>query len=91
MKAGAGQSQRGQIPLQRLAKAGRSAKPHVSVAPVWHGLADALMKEMNRYMSDATVKERLTEMHHSLIADTPNLCAQAIETVRRQVRSTQSV
>ena len=37
------------------------------------------------------VNEQLTDMHHSLIADTPNLCAQAIETVHRQARSVQSV
>ena len=55
------------------------------------GLADALMYEMNRYAVNATVNEQLTDMHHSLIADTPNLCAQAIETVRRQSRSFQSV
>ena len=55
------------------------------------GLADALLNEINRYAVNATVLERLTQMHHSLIADTPNLCAQAIETVRRRALSTQSV
>ena len=43
------------------------------------GLADALMGEVERYAKDATVCERLMQMHHSLIADTPNLCVQAIE------------
>ena len=53
-------------------------------------LADALLHEVNRYAVNATIHERLLDLHHSLIADTPNLCAQAIETVRRQSRSTQA-
>ena len=53
-------------------------------------LADALLHEVNRYAVNATIRERLLDLHHSLIADTPNLCVQAIETVRRQSRSTQA-
>ena len=51
------------------------------------GLADALMGEMERYAKDANVYEQLTQMHHSLIADTPNLCVQAIEKTIEQVRA----
>lgn len=50
-------------------------------------LASALLNEVNRYAADTRIHERLLELHQSLIADTPNLCAQAIETVRRQKRS----
>lgn len=46
------------------------------------GLANALMGEIDRYAADATVHERLCELHRSLIADTPTRCAQAIEQVR---------
>ncbi|TDR31677.1 lipid-A-disaccharide synthase [Hydromonas duriensis] len=45
------------------------------------GLADALLAQMNRYASDTSVSERLMALHHSLIADTPSLCAQAIAQV----------
>ena len=45
------------------------------------GLANALLAEMNRYASDASVVERLTALHHSLIRDTPTLCAQAVAQV----------
>ena len=45
------------------------------------GLANALLAEMNRYASDVSVVERLTELHHSLIRDTPSLCAQSIAQV----------
>ena len=47
------------------------------------GLANALLAEMNRYAADASVVERLSDMHRSLIADTPALCAQAVQTVLR--------
>lgn len=47
-------------------------------------LAKALLFEMNRYVSDVTVIERLNSLHNSLIADTPTLCAQAIEQVINQ-------
>ena len=46
-----------------------------------NGLAQALLSEMNRYASDGGVVERLIELHHSLIRDTPSLCAQAIAQV----------
>ena len=49
------------------------------------GLADALTNEIERYAKDASVHEQLTQMHESLIADTPNLCVQAIEQVRTRV------
>ena len=42
-------------------------------------LAAALLHEMNRYASDASINERLAQMHHSLIRDTPSLCAQAVD------------
>ncbi len=46
------------------------------------GLADALLGEIDRYARNSSVQEQLLVMHHSLIADTPNLCVQAIEQVR---------
>lgn len=45
------------------------------------GLAKALLFEMNRYASDVTVVERLNNLHHGLIADTPSLCARAVSQV----------
>ncbi|MGL4766919.1 MAG: lipid-A-disaccharide synthase [Formosimonas sp.] len=46
-----------------------------------HNLAATLLREMNRYAQDTSVAERLTNMHHSLIRDTPSLCAQAVAQV----------
>lgn len=42
------------------------------------GLANALLTEIERYHADASVSERLMDLHRRLICDTPNLCAQAI-------------
>lgn len=45
------------------------------------GLAKSLLNEMSRYAKDASVVERLTMLHQSLLRDTPRLCAQAIAQV----------
>lgn len=44
-------------------------------------LAKTLLFEMNRYANDVSVVERLSVMHHSLMADTSSLCAQAVAQV----------
>ncbi len=51
------------------------------------GLADALSNEVERYAKDASVYAQLMHMHHSLIADTPNLCVQAIEQTLHTTRA----
>ena len=55
------------------------------------GLANTLSHEIERYASDTSVHDSLLQMHDSLITDTPTLCAQAIETVRRQGRTSVAV
>lgn len=48
------------------------------------GLVRALRNEIERYARDTTVKARLQHMHQSLQADTPMLCAQALEQMKSQ-------
>ncbi|MGB5108330.1 MAG: lipid-A-disaccharide synthase [Formosimonas sp.] len=44
-------------------------------------LAHTLLHEMERYATDGSVVSRLHELHHSLIRDTPSVCAHAISQV----------
>ena len=56
-------------------------------------LADAIWQQLDNPVLQASLRQRFTDMHHSLLRDTANVSAQAVCTLleRQRARLTQAV